>query len=136
MKAILELESIGYTFFLDGDMIQYCYTGEKLDSTQAGPLLDIIRVNKDRALGFLRSRKGAETTSGKFGWRIRWPADTYIAVVHGTWQWLDDGRIEAEYTPEQLSNALASVGYTLSPEQIVEELGAYMVALSAPNDLV
>jgi len=33
---------------------------------------------------------------------IRWPADTRVPVIHGRWQRLPDGRIQAIYAHDEL----------------------------------
>jgi hypothetical protein len=46
----------------------------------------------------------ASTHSGEFKTiTIRWPADTQMPVVHGKWQRLTDGRIQAVYDPLEFS---------------------------------
>lgn len=38
---------------------------------------------------------------------IRWPAGSKMPVIAGQWRTLPDGRIQADYSPQQLSTCLA-----------------------------
>lgn len=38
---------------------------------------------------------------------VRWPAATRIPTVHGKWQRLSDGRIQAVYAPDEFALCIA-----------------------------
>ncbi len=116
MNALLELERLGYRFTLDGDAIRYTHAGIRPDPGMAGSLMANLREHRDEAVSFLRARCGVATednASPHRSWAhvtFIWPSDTRIGVVHGQWQRLPDGRIEATYTREELGIALAICG--------------------------
>ncbi len=57
MKAITELEGMGYTFKLDGGTLRYSYEGEgRPDLEHARSLLEYVKRHKDEAMAFLRRR--------------------------------------------------------------------------------
>ncbi len=116
MRALLELERLGYRFVLDGDTIRYAHAGARPDPGLASSLLADLREHRDQAVSFLRARCGVateDTASSCRPWThvtFIWPPDLQIAVVRGQWQRLPDGRIEAIYTREELGMALAICG--------------------------
>lgn len=57
MKAIAELEEMGYTFKLDGETLRYSYEGEgRPDLEHARSLLEYVKRHKEEAIAFLRRR--------------------------------------------------------------------------------
>lgn len=59
MKAILELQQLGYTFTLDGDSIRYRHRGQPPDPQQVRPLLEYLQRHRAEALCFLRQQPTA-----------------------------------------------------------------------------
>jgi hypothetical protein len=59
IDAILELESLGYRFTLEGANIVYSATGNKPAASVVHPLLETIKGNKDEAVGYLIDREEA-----------------------------------------------------------------------------
>ena len=56
MKAILELERLGYRFTLKGSTLYYTQGGERSDSEAARPLIEDLRRHREAAMSFLRER--------------------------------------------------------------------------------
>ena len=67
MKAVLELEQLGYTFSLDGGTVRYSHSGERPAPERVQPLLDYLRRHREEAVSFLRERicgaNGSQTTA-------------------------------------------------------------------------
>ncbi|MFC1889686.1 hypothetical protein ACFL4G_08020 [Thermodesulfobacteriota bacterium] len=57
MNSLVELQELGFTFWLDGDHIQYHYErpGDP-DPSLIRPLLADIRCNKDKAIRYLQTQ--------------------------------------------------------------------------------
>lgn len=51
-----------------------------------------------------------------------WPASAHVPTIAGKWRRLEDGRIEAEYTPEELYFCLSMVGYQGPPPTQIDQL--------------
>lgn len=49
---------------------------------------------------------------------IRWPADTEVPTVHGKWQRLANGRIQAVYAPDELAICLKIAEIILEQEPV------------------
>ena len=95
MKAILELEQMGYTFALDGDAARYTHNGQRPDPERVRPLLELLRQNHKETVRFLQSRisQKAHNTAdfeaeaeelrkhcdGSIEWARRW------AELHDEW---------------------------------------------------
>jgi len=54
IDAILELETLGYSFTLEGDSINFTHQGTKPGPAIVRPLLHTIKENRDDALEWLR----------------------------------------------------------------------------------
>jgi hypothetical protein len=114
MKAIQELEQLGYVFTLDGGSVRYAHHGERPDPEQVRPFLEYVGRHRDEAVAFLRERATLEAeampakeTEPDYPVTLVWPADLQgVGVVEGQWRWLETGEIEATY-PDRESLALA-----------------------------
>jgi hypothetical protein len=62
MRAITDLEAMGYTFTLNGDHITYTHEGNRPDSEIVRPLLDYLRRHRDEAIHFMQLLSRLETT--------------------------------------------------------------------------
>lgn len=93
------------------------YSPRKKDSNdllREGVLADVFALVLENTFGF------------KSAWRSRMErtvklihsADSHPATVHGSWRRLDDGRIEASYTPAELLWARAATGYEPTTEEL------------------
>jgi hypothetical protein len=51
-----------------------------------------------------------------------WPAAAHVPTIGGQWRRLEDGRIEAKYTPEELYLCLSLVGYQGPPPTQIDQL--------------
>lgn len=66
---------------------------------------------------------------------LTWPALARVPTIGGQWRRLEDGRIEAEYTPEELYLCLSLVGYDgPPPAQVGPVVGS--TAITAQADQV
>lgn len=72
MNVIAELERMGYTCTLDGDMIRYAHNGERPDPATVRPLLATLKANRAEAVQFLQARHGAQPVAS-------WPLPDSIA---------------------------------------------------------
>jgi hypothetical protein len=54
IDAILELETLGYSFTLEAESINFTHQGTKPDPAIVRPLLHTIKENRDDALEWLR----------------------------------------------------------------------------------
>ena len=59
MKAILEMERMGFQFVLDGGMVRYTHEGERPDSGEVKVFLEYLRRHRDEVVQFLRERADA-----------------------------------------------------------------------------
>ena len=59
MKAILEMERMGFQFVLDGGMVRYTHEGERPDPTDVRSFLEYLRRHRDEVVQFLRERADA-----------------------------------------------------------------------------
>jgi hypothetical protein len=120
VKAILELEHLGFTFTLEGESIHYTHDGHRPDPEFVRPLLDYLKRHRDEAVCFLQERKtsAAKVTARPAvvpepGYPITliWPADIKgVGVMEGQWRRLATGEIKATYpTRESLALATAPV---------------------------
>jgi hypothetical protein len=60
MKAILELERLGYRFTLNGATLYYTQRGERSDPEAVRPLIEDLRRHREAAMSFLRERVSQE----------------------------------------------------------------------------
>ena len=60
MKAIRELEQMGYTFATDGDELRATCDGDQSDAGKVRTLLGYVKRHKGEALAYLRKRKQLE----------------------------------------------------------------------------
>jgi hypothetical protein len=131
MKAIQELEQLGYTFTLDGVSVHYAHHGERPDPEQVRPFLEYVGRHRDEAVAFLWERATLETdgmpakeAESCYPVTLVWPTDLEgVGVVEGQWRWLETGEIEATYPdPESLALAMAPVlaDYDGSPEGVLK----------------
>lgn len=114
MKAILELEKLGYTFTYEGDGLSYKLEKAVLsDFSKAGSLLTEIRQNKDSVIRFLRQR-----TFKQMELRIKY--NRLLTREHAGEKYLDDpARTPAEiekWTP-MFNEILAGLN------KIIDEIG-------------
>lgn len=59
MQPLLELKKIGYSFWLEGERIQYEYRGpDRPDPAVVKPLLEELKQCKGEALRYLQQRQG------------------------------------------------------------------------------
>ena len=56
MKSITDLESMGYTFSLEGDRLRYHYAASVSPPPEAAALLDELRQRKTEAVAYLKRR--------------------------------------------------------------------------------
>jgi len=57
MRALTELERLGYTFTLDNNAVRYRLTGPQPDPESVRPLLGELKTHKPEAILFLRLRQ-------------------------------------------------------------------------------
>ena len=57
MRALTELERLGYTFTLDNNAVRYRLTGPHPDPEMVRPLLDVLKAHKPEAIAFLKTRE-------------------------------------------------------------------------------
>jgi hypothetical protein len=122
MKAIQELEQLGYTFTLDGVSVHYAHHGERPDPEQVRPFLEYVGRHRDEAVAFLWERATLETdgmpakeAESCYPVTLVWPTDLEgVGVVEGQWRWLETGEIEA------LAMAPVLADYDGSPEGVLK----------------
>lgn len=56
MKALLELEQVGFVFTLEGDTMRYTHNGQRPDREYVRARLQHIQQHREDALNFLRQR--------------------------------------------------------------------------------
>ena len=119
MNTITQLESLGYSFTLEGDKIRYTHTGELPDQAVARPLLAELSQRKAEAIQFLQERAPSlvkpeangdskSPDPPRFPLRIDWP----------------DGVQACYYTPAMLRYAVhtrALIQEALSLGSVVKE---------------
>jgi hypothetical protein len=98
MNALAQLQWAGYEFSLDGNgALRYVYRGAEPPGDWARPLLAEIRANRPAVAAVLAGRAPAAdepfTTHTRL--RVVFPADTPLPFPAGRWRRLEDGRIEA-----------------------------------------
>ena len=54
IDAVLELETLGYSFKVEGNTIDYTHNGTALDSVVVYPLMSMIKNNRQDAIEWLR----------------------------------------------------------------------------------
>ena len=84
------------------------------DLLQRGQLAEFVTKVMDKigaATSIPSSRPNEAVT-------VIYPADAHCATVHSKWQRLDDGRIEASYTPAELLWAKVATGYEPTAEEL------------------
>jgi len=91
MKVIEELESMGYAFRVQGDLLHYVCRDKSPNVEQIRRLLEVLKNQKAEALAYLRQRPFTNRTK-RF---VIFPADSPLPFPVGSWQRLEDGRIEA-----------------------------------------
>lgn len=91
MKAVEQLENLGFLFRIEGDNIKFVHIGTKPEPSLIRPLLAEIKMNKSEALSFLQERSFTNETKQ----RVVFPANSDIPFPSSSWQRLEDGRIEA-----------------------------------------
>lgn len=108
-RALSALQSIGR----DGIALRSPRNLDANDLLQRGLLTEFVAK-------VLRKRMDDVPTTGGSTEEITviFPTDAHPATVHGKWQRLDDGRIEASYTPAELLWARAVTGYEPTAEEL------------------
>ncbi|MCL4872010.1 MAG: hypothetical protein KJ063_23870 [Anaerolineae bacterium] len=102
MKAISELENIGYHFWIKEEGISYLHIGSMPDPEQVRPLLQQIKAAKSEAMAFLEQRP----FTSKSKRRVIFPADYRGPFPSGTWQRMADGRFETLLCYDDLKEML------------------------------
>lgn len=102
MKAIEKLESMGYLFWVKNNNVHYIHIGPAPDPEQVRPLLTEIKALKAEAVNWLQQRPFTSKTKK----RVIFPADSALAFPAGTWQRMEDGRIEALLCYEDMKDML------------------------------
>lgn len=100
MKTILALEGMGYFFQVKDGKISYVHIGSPIDPEQARPLLEQIRAAKAEAITYLQTRPFTKQSKQ----RVVFPAKSGLPFPEGSWQRLEDGRIEALVSYSDLKN--------------------------------
>ena len=104
MRAITDLEELGYTFALDGENIVYTHDGDNPDPAQVRPFLEYAKRHKAEAVRFLQEQATSEAK-----------AEALLARLEAAWELVrpsglaedDDGAIitflalEAQYRKAQ-----------------------------------
>ena len=104
MRAIRDLETMGYTFTLDGGAIRFTHEGERPDLARVRPLLEYIKRHKAEAMYFIGERFEVEATAllshcdNSLGWAHRWADlhDRWGIPCFGFGSWADWARDVAE----------------------------------------
>lgn len=95
MRAIRELEAMGYTFATDGDQVRATHDGDLADTDKVRTLLGYVKRHKAEALVYLRKREQVEARL-EHGLEVLEAAtgcdDAEAEVLLGHW-----GRLNAEY---------------------------------------
>ena len=87
MRAIRELEAMGYTFTVDGDKLRATCDGDLADADKARSLLGYVKRHRAEALAFLRERSAFEVQAEALLARC---ADTDPATWAQEWAELHD----------------------------------------------
>ncbi len=91
-NAVEELEALGYTFAVEGDVLIYQRENPAPpDAATIRPLLARLRANKARALAFLRARSGGGTAPTV---APCWPDDPQYAAARTLDELLADAHKE------------------------------------------
>lgn len=67
MRALLELEQMGYTFTLEDGKVRYAHHGERPDREKVRPLLAYLQSHRDEAVTFLVERDPQKSLVGGSG---------------------------------------------------------------------
>ncbi len=102
MKAIEELEKNGYLLTATDKAINYEHIGKNPDPDQIRPLLEQIKAAKSEAISYLQQRPFTRKSKKC----VIFPARTDLAFPAGTWQRMEDGRIEALLSCEDMKEML------------------------------
>ena len=108
MKAIVELEAMGYTFTVDGAKLRGACDGDLSDPDRVRALLNYVKRHRDEALRFLLEREQPATWDTV---TLSLPGNTPLAVPADPERWERDadGCIIATYTRDELKTAVALV---------------------------
>ena len=106
MKAITDLEAMGYKFTVDGDKLRAVCDGDLADADKVRSLLGYVKRHRDEALVFLRERAASH-----YPLVLRFPAAAHVAVVNGQWKRESDGSILATFASQgELASCLVASG--------------------------
>ena len=108
MRAIRELEQMGYTFTVDGDKLRATCAGDLADADKARSLLDYVKRHKAEALAFIRERA---VSLSHYPLTLRFSPCAHVAVPRGKWEREADGSILATFARQsELAWALVASG--------------------------
>ena len=91
MKAIQELEALGYFFRVQGVDLAYEHFGSPPDPDTVRPLLAEVKLSKEEAITYLQERPFTRNTKQV----VIFAEDSPLAFPAGTLRRLADGRIKA-----------------------------------------
>lgn len=101
MNLITQLESLGYSFTLEGDKLRYTHTGQTPDPATAGPLLAELKERRLEAIRFLRCRHAL---------RVTLPIDEFFDYCHANGLEIVPGSLCWTQSPDDPFKQVATIG--------------------------